>query len=169
MANICGINFESIVDGDGVRVTVFFSGCQHHCKGCHNPISHNFNAGRQFTEELQEQIITYIKETPYISGITLSGGDPMFSARQIIPFVKRLKKCLPYINIWVYSGFTYDELLRDKWRKKLLELCDVLVDGRFMLSQRDPTLSYRGSRNQRIIDIQKSIQDCKVQLLEGGV
>lgn len=156
MVNIVGINFESIVDGDGVRITVFFSGCKHNCEGCHNPSSHRFDVGKEFTEELQEEIICYAKSTPFISGITLSGGDPMFSAAQITPFVQKVRTEAPDLNIWVYSGFTYEEIIADKERAKLLSLCDVLVDGRFVIDQRDPTLSYKGSRNQRIIDISKT-------------
>lgn len=157
MANIVGINFESIVDGDGVRVVVFFSGCNHHCKGCHNPASHDFSTGKFFGSELQEQIAEYVRETPFVSGVTLSGGDPMYSAEAIIPFLKELKKLAPESTVWVYSGFTYEEIIKDPSMRSLLAMCDVLVDGPFVLEQRDITLSYRGSRNQRIIDVQKSL------------
>lgn len=85
--NISGINFESIVDGEGVRVVVFVSGCAHDCKGCHNPASHSFTAGQPFTKELQEEIISYIQKTPFISGITMSGGDPMYSAIEVAKFL----------------------------------------------------------------------------------
>lgn len=156
MTNIIGINFESIVDGDGVRVVIFFSGCNHHCKGCHNPETHDFNAGRLFSTELQKQIAEYVRETPFISGVTLSGGDPMYSAKSIIPFLKELKSLSPASTIWVYSGFTYEEIVADPSMRELLGMCDVLVDGPFILEQRDITLSYRGSRNQRIIDVQAS-------------
>lgn len=156
MTNIAGINFESIVDGDGVRVVIFFSGCNHHCRGCHNPESHDFNIGKPFTLEIQEQIAEYIRETPFISGVTLSGGDPMYSAEDILPFLRELKKLSPASTIWVYSGFTYEEIVAEPSMRGLLDMCDVLVDGPFILEQRDVTLSYRGSRNQRIVDIQKS-------------
>ncbi len=155
--NVAGINFESIADGAGVRVVVFVSGCEHDCKGCHNPTSHSFSVGRPFTENLQDEIINYIRKTPFISGLTLSGGDPMYSAPDLIPFVKRLKRELPNISVWIYSGFTYEEILEHGDMNMLLRLCDVLVDGPFILEQRDITLAYRGSTNQRLIDIQKSI------------
>lgn len=166
MANIVGINFESIVDGDGVRVVIFFSGCNHNCKGCHNPESHDFTAGKPFGAELQKQIAEYIKETPFVSGVTLSGGDPMYSASSIIPFLKALKQLSPASTVWVYSGFTYEEIISDPSMRELLTLCDVLVDGPFILDQRDVTLSYRGSRNQRIIDVEKTQKAGCVVLFE---
>lgn len=164
MPYVAGINFESVVDGEGVRVTIFFSGCKHNCKGCHNPSSHSFEVGRPFSEELQEQIITYIGNTPFISGVTLSGGDPMYSAAELTPFVHKLHTELPHINIWLYTGFTYEELLIDQAQATLLSLCDVIVDGMFILEQRDITLLYRGSRNQRIIDVRRSIETGAVVL-----
>lgn len=162
--NVAGINFESIADGVGVRVVVFVSGCRHNCKGCHNPTSHSFTAGRPFTPELQDEIIDYIRRTPFITGVTLSGGDPMYSATELLPFVKRIKEELPKISVWIYSGFTYEEILKNADMFELLQLCDVLVDGLFVLEQRDITLAYKGSTNQRIIDIQKTQQGGKIIL-----
>lgn len=155
--NIAGINFESVVDGEGVRVVVFISGCLHNCKGCHNPASHSFTAGQPFTQELQDEIIAYIQDTPFISGVTLSGGDPMYSAKDLVPFIKRLRADVKGITIWIYSGFQYEKILENSEMYELLCLCDVLVDGEFVLEQRDITLAYKGSRNQRVIDIQKSL------------
>ena len=160
--NVAGINFESVVDGEGVRVVVFVSGCLHNCKGCHNPASHSFTAGQPFTQELQDEIIAYIQKTPFISGLTLSGGDPMYSAKEITPFIERLRKDVKDISVWIYSGFRFEEILKNSEMFDLLKLCDVLVDGEFILEQRDITLSYKGSKNQRIIDIQKSISDKQV-------
>ena len=162
--NVAGINFESIVDGEGVRVVVFVSGCLHNCIGCHNPASHPFTVGQPFTSDLQEEILNYLRQTPFVSGITLSGGDPMYSAGDLIGFIKKLKADIPSASIWIYSGFTYEEILADEEMKQLLILCDVLVDGEFDLNQRDITLSYRGSRNQRIIDISQSLQKNDVVL-----
>jgi anaerobic ribonucleoside-triphosphate reductase activating protein len=151
--NVSGIDFESVADGDGVRVVVFASGCNHHCKGCHNPASWPFDAGQPFTNELQEEIISYIQNTPYVSGVTLSGGDPMHSAGELVIFANKLKRAVPHSNIWIYSGFTVEEIAANSEMLELLRLCDVLVDGPFVLEQRDATLSYRGSRNQRVVDI----------------
>lgn len=164
--NISGINFESVVDGEGVRIVVFVSGCLHNCKGCHNPTSHSFEAGRPFTEELQDEIIDYINKTPFISGATISGGDPMYSAKAVADFVRRLRTEVKDISLWIYSGFRYENILQNSEMLDLLKLCDVLVDGEFILEQRDMTLSYKGSRNQRIIDIQKSLTQNEIVLWE---
>ncbi len=154
--NVAGINFESVADGDGVRVVVYVSGCRHGCKGCHNPSSHSFTAGQPFTDELQEEIISYIENTPFISGVTLSGGDPVYSAADVELFLHRLKTHLPDISVWMYTGFSYEELISEAEYVDLLKYCDVIVDGEFILEQRDMTLCYRGSRNQRIIDVKAS-------------
>ena len=165
--NVSGINFESIVDGEGVRVVIFVSGCRHNCKGCHNPASHSFTAGQPFTEKLQREIIDYIHHTRFISGLTLSGGDPMYSAKELTPFISKLRKEIQGLSVWVYSGFTYEEIQKDSEMWELLTMCDVLVDGEFILEQRDITLAYKGSKNQRIIDIQKSIQQKSIVLWES--
>ncbi|MCM1222538.1 MAG: anaerobic ribonucleoside-triphosphate reductase activating protein [Lachnospiraceae bacterium] len=165
--NVAGINFESVADGEGVRVVIYVSGCLHNCKGCHNPTSHSFTAGQPFTEQLQEEIITYINNTPFISGLTLSGGDPMYSAEEITPFVRALRQANKNVTVWIYSGFSYEEILENSEMLELLSVCDVLVDGRFILEQRDMTLSYKGSRNQRIIDVQQSLQCGNIVLWEN--
>lgn len=166
--NISGINFESVVDGEGVRVVVYVSGCKHNCKGCHNPTSHDFEAGRPFTEELQEEIIDYIKKTPFISGVTISGGDPMYSAKSVEAFIRHLKMEVKDISVWIYSGFCFENILDNSEMFELLKLCDVLVDGEFVLEQRDMTLSFKGSRNQRIIDVQKSLTQKEIILWEDA-
>lgn len=165
--NVAGINFESVADGEGVRVVIYVSGCLHNCKGCHNPTSHSFTAGQPFTEQLQNEIIAYINKTPFISGLTLSGGDPMYSASKITPFIKALRQTNKNVTVWIYSGFTYGEILENSEMLELLSECDVLVDGRFVLEQRDMTLSYKGSRNQRIIDVQQSLQCENIVLWEN--
>lgn len=166
--NVAGINFESVADGEGVRVVIYVSGCLHNCKGCHNPTSHSFTAGQPFTEQLQNEIIAYINKTPFISGLTLSGGDPMYSANKITPFIKALRQTNKNVTVWIYSGFTYEEILENSEMLELLSECDVLVDGRFVLEQRDMTLSYKGSRNQRIIDVQQSLQCGNIVLWENA-
>lgn len=161
--NISGINFESIVDGEGVRVVIYVSGCKHNCKGCHNPETHSFDAGQPFTESLQKSIIKYLLKTPFISGITLSGGDPMYSAESMLSFIREIKKNIA-TSIWLYSGFTFEEIQTDKTMAALLKEVDVLVDGEFILEQRDPTLRFKGSQNQRIIDVQQSLKNNKIIL-----
>ena len=162
--HISGFINESLVDGVGVRATIFISGCRHSCKGCQNPETHNFKRGMKFDEELQQGIINKIKENPLIQGITLSGGDPMFSAKDLVEFVKLAKSELDGINIWCYTGFTYEEVRygKDLDMIDLLKLCDVLVDGKFIEEQKDITLSFRGSSNQRIINIKESLKNSKV-------
>lgn len=164
--NLAGINYNSIVDGDGVRLVLFFSGCKHNCTGCHNKQAQNFECGIQFSRVLQEKVIEYVRSTSFIKGFTLSGGDPMYSAELLIPFVQRVRSEVPNADVWIYSGFTYEQIQRDEQRFKLLSLCDILVDGEFVLDQKDESLKFRGSRNQRVIDIQKSKQEGKVVLLE---
>lgn len=158
--NISGFIKESIVDGQGVRTVIFFSGCSHSCLGCHSPQTHDKNNGYLFTDELQQSIIEDIKKNPLLSGVTLSGGDPFFSAKEVNVFVKKLKSSIPNINIWGYTGFTYEQLTsnRNSEQFKLLEQCDVIVDGKFIKEERDTTLIFKGSKNQRIIDVKKSLE-----------
>ena len=159
---IIGIQYESIVDGEGLRLTLFVSGCKWNCEGCQNIDSHNFTNGKKFDMALQNHIIEYIQNNPMIKGITLSGGDPMFSAIEVLEFAKELKIKVPYINIWCYTGFTFEEIIkRDDAKTFLLNICDVLVDGKFDINQRDITLSYRGSCNQRIVDVRESLKQNK--------
>lgn len=162
--NISGYIKESIVDGEGMRAVIFFSGCSHDCPGCHSPQTHDKNSGDPFTLERQLEIIKEIKNNPLLSGVTLSGGDPFFSAYEVLGFVKLLRTEIPNIDIWVYSGFTYEQLTKNKMNivYKLLCECDVLVDGKFDINRRDTTLKFRGSSNQRIIDVQNSLTKNKL-------
>ena len=144
---VMNIIHDSVVDGEGLRTAIFFSGCSHHCKGCHNPQSWKYENGKEMTVT---DIINEIKSNP-ICDVTLSGGDPFYQTKEIITLVKEIKKLNK--NIWIYSGYTLEEILVDEQKKELLSYCDVLVDGKFILEQRDLTLKFRGSRNQRIINI----------------
>lgn len=149
-----------------MRVVLFFSGCAHECKGCHNEKAHDFKCGIPFDFEWQNKVIEYVKDTPFIKGITLSGGDPMFSAEQLIPFVLRFKEEIPRADIWIYSGFTYEQINKRSGQFALLALCDVLVDGPFLLDEKDEALKFKGSRNQRVIDVRKSLERKEVVLFE---
>jgi anaerobic ribonucleoside-triphosphate reductase activating protein len=162
--NISGIIYESIVDGSGVRTTIFISGCKHNCYGCQNPKLHSFTNGKEFTIDLQKQIINDIKSNPLIKGITLSGGDPFFSSTEVLSFVKLIKEKLPLIDIWIYSGFTYEEIIQNDDMKSLLKECNILVDGKFILEKRDITLQFKGSSNQRIINIQETLRKGEIIL-----
>ena len=147
---VMNIIHDSIVDGEGLRTVVFLAGCPHFCKGCHNPSSWNQDNGRDMTiNEIYEDIMS----NP-LTNVTFSGGEPFMQADELLLLAKRLKQSNK--NIWVYSGFTYEELLDhpNPNCQNLLMLCDVLVDGRFELDKHATNLLFRGSANQRIIHLQ---------------
>lgn len=156
---ISGINYESIVDGDGVRIVIYFSGCNHHCKGCHNKKTWDFNYGEEFTENHLSKIKNHL-QNEYISGITISGGDLLCNDDNVVfDYLEKFKKMLnENQNLWLYTGFEYKQIKR----KKYLKFIDVLVDGKFDSNLYDPELRYRGSANQRIIDVQKSLKKHKI-------
>lgn len=156
--NICGYYPESINEGYGIRAVVFISGCRHYCPGCFNPASWNFNYGYKFDSEEQQRIISEIRSNPLLDGITLCGGDPFFSAGELVPFVEKFRLACPDMDVWAYSGFTYEEIVNDSDMRQLLEQCDVIIDGRFMDKYKDLTLPFRGSSNQRIIDVKRSLR-----------
>lgn len=164
--NLSGINYESIVDGPGVRLVLYISGCRHNCEGCHNPSTFSFSAGKEYTQELHDEIIRYLRDHDYISGITLSGGDPMYSASDVEKLILDIRQEFPAISIWVYSGFTYEQSMAQPDMRRVLNQCDVLVDGMFMQNQRDITLPFRGSSNQRIIDVPASLSTGRAIELE---
>ena len=152
-----------IANGPGVRVTVFVSGCTHHCNGCFNEMTWDFQYGREFTKEDMEKIIKLL-EPSYIAGLTLLGGEPMEYVNQqgLLPLLCRVKEQYPDKTIWCYTGYLYDRDILDnfcgKWEetRELLSYLDVIVDGEFVEAQKDISLRFRGSSNQRIIDVKKS-------------
>ena len=150
MMRIAGIVPESFVDGKGIRYTVFMQGCPHHCKGCHNPSTHAFNEGRLVDIDLMAK---EVNENPLLTGITLSGGEPLCQIPECIEFINKTKKLKPSINVWLYSGYTFEEAKNLKMFNELLPLIDVMVDGKYIEELRDLTLDFRGSSNQRIINI----------------
>lgn len=155
----------NFVDGEGVRCSIYVSGCLFACPGCYNKAVQNFNYGVPYTQELEEQILTDLGES-YCQGLTLLGGEPMLNTPILLPLVKKMRKRYGDTkDIWMWSGYTFEELLKETPDKlELLQLSDVLVDGRYDEEQRDLTLRFRGSKNQRIIDIQKSLQKEEVVL-----
>ena len=154
---IAGLVPESFVDGDGIRFAIFMQGCQRNCAGCHNPETHDLNGGRLVDTQ---EIISAIKKNPLLDGITLTGGEPLLqidAANELALAAKNLG-----LSVWCYTGYTFEELPPEV--STLLENIDVLVDGAFILSLRDLDLQFRGSRNQRIIDLKKTRQQNKIVL-----
>lgn len=149
---IIGIYPETISDGYGLRYSIYFAGCAHHCPGCHNPQSHDPAAGEPLTDEGFDRICEAIRANPLLDGVTLSGGDPLLQPEAMCRFLRALKERTGQ-NVWCYTGYTLEECLADPARRACLRYIDTLVDGRFVEALRDPRLDFRGSSNQRIIDI----------------
>ncbi len=154
-----------IANGEGVRVSLFVSGCTHHCKNCFNPETWNFDFGKPFTNETEDYIIECLRPD-YIDGLSLLGGEPFEPQNQsvLLPFLRRVRQELPKKTVWCYTGYLYDnDLLSDSRARcectdEMLSLIDVLVDGEFVQDLYDISLSFRGSSNQRIIDVKKSLE-----------
>jgi anaerobic ribonucleoside-triphosphate reductase activating protein len=159
-------------NGIGVRVVLWTSGCSHHCKECHNPQTWSPTYGHPYTEETEKEIIDALNKS-YINGITLSGGDPLYSGNLeiIYKLVKHIKSELPTKTIWIYSGFTWEEIFSSNTdemclRKEIIKLCDVFVDGLFEISKKNIRLKYCGSENQKVIDVQKTLASNKIILFD---
>lgn len=153
-----------IANGPGIRATVFVTGCSRHCVNCFNEEYQDFNAGSEWTAAETERLISYLQDDTN-SGLTLLGGEPMENAEDLLELVQAVRRAVPEKSIWVYSGFLYEEILDQPARKALLEACDVLVDGPFVDALKDPGLYFRGSSNQRVIDVAKSREAGKAVLL----
>ena len=144
------ITYPDVNNGEGCRVTLFVSGCSHRCKGCHNPETWNFDFGKDFNDEVKNRLFDIVSK-PYIKGLTLSGGDPLDSYDDILDLVKEFRNRFGETkDIWVYTGYVIDDLLNLN-KEEILEYIDVLVDGEYIEEQRDVSLAFRGSKNQRII------------------
>lgn len=159
------IKKTDIANGEGVRVSLFVSGCTHHCEGCFNPETWNFCYGKEFTSETEKELLNALSPD-FINGLTLLGGEPFEpqNQRAIAPFLKKVREQFPNKNIWCYTGYLFDEeLLKDSRARcevtdEMLGMIDVLVDGEFKQELKNITLRFRGSENQRIIDVKKSLQ-----------
>ena len=163
---LAGVVRESIVDGPGIRFVVFCQGCPHHCEGCHNEVTHDFSGG--FDCKISK-ILKAIDENPLLDGVTFSGGEPASQPEGFLTLAKEVKK--RGLNIMMYSGYTYEELKdmgeESSALKELVDYVDILVDGRYDQSQRDLTLRFRGSRNQRVIDLNRTRETGEIVLAEN--
>ncbi len=154
---------ESIVDGPGIRTVLFMQGCPHRCYNCHNPVTHPFNKGKLFTVE---DAVDMCLENPLSEGVTISGGEPFAQVEALKDFVKIFHQKAPSQDIVIFTGYTYEELLQFKnpFVKEILNETYLLIDGRYIDEERDLTLFYRGSKNQRVIDVQKTLMSGEVVL-----
>lgn len=160
---IAGFSKESIVDGLGYRYTIFVQGCKHACNGCHNPETWDMTAGTEYTDEMLDKLADEIASDPIIDGITLSGGDPFYQAEDCVKLINKVKSRNSDFDIWAYTGFTWEQLLKDSKMLELVKKCDVVVDGPFVLSCRSLEIPFRGSTNQRLIDVKKSLESGEVK------
>lgn len=151
--SILNILHDTTVDGPGFRTAIYAAGCTHQCKGCHNPQSWNIENGSQYSIN---DLLAIIKDDEF-ANVTFSGGDPLFQVEGFTELAKRIKE-ETYKTIWCYTGFTFEYMLKTKGLSKILPFIDVLVDGRYIEALRDTDLQFRGSRNQQIIDIQRSLK-----------
>ena len=174
-----------ISNGEGVGVALFVQGCHFHCTNCFNPDTWDFSGGKEWTPEVKERFLELI-DRPYIKRVSILGGEPLADENldDVLDLVTTIKEKFPQKTIWIYSGYTWESIMnytscstddfdyieesyideQYEKRKKIISMCDVMVDGRYIDSQRDITLKWRGSTNQRVIDIQKSLKDGEVKL-----
>lgn len=159
-----------IANGVGVRTVLFVSGCTHHCKGCFQPETWNFDYGERYTKETEDEIIESLRPD-YVDGITLLGGEPFEpeNQRELVKLLRRIKKELPQKTVWSFSGYTYEELTGDsravcEVTNEMLSMLDVLVDGEFVEAKRNISLRFRGSENQRLVDMNKTRKEGKIVL-----
>ncbi|MCR4602787.1 MAG: anaerobic ribonucleoside-triphosphate reductase activating protein [Prevotella sp.] len=162
MLKVLNIIEDTMVDGPGFRTSVYCAGCRHQCPGCHNPQSWDFEGGYTVTTD---EVMRIIAADPFSRGVTFTGGDPMYQPEGFAELARAIRQHTPQKDIWCYTGFVYEQLLTNPRQHALLELIDVLVDGPFIRAERDETLVFRGSRNQRIIDVQASIHQQTVVTL----
>ena len=153
-----------ISNGPGVRVSIFVQGCTLKKKNCFNPETHDFNGGEEFTDDTIEKVLS-LCEKDYVEGLSILGGEPMHpkNLEGVTKLAKKFKQKFPNKNLWAWTGFLFDNYLKDK---EICKYLDVLVDGQYMEELHDPTLKWKGSSNQRVIDVQKSLKEGKVVLFE---
>ena len=164
--NYLQIEKTSVANGPGVRVVLWVSGCKVRCKGCQNPESWDFFAGKLFDEDAKQELFDAL-DKQYIRGITISGGNPLDQAGEIFYLICEIKRKFPTKDIWLYSGYTYEDLRQSREKMKVVVSVDVLVDGPYIEEQRDITLKFRGSKNQRLIDVKKTLEQDKIVTIQN--
>ena len=162
--NFAQIRKYDVANGPGIRTTIFVTGCTHKCHNCFNEEYQDFNFGDPWIQKETDEVIEDLK-LDEVKGLTILGGEPFQNEVDLLQVIRDIKKEVQK-DIWIFSGYTYEEILKDQDKKKLLEECDVLVDGRFVEALKDLSLRFRGSSNQRIIDIKKSLEANKVILFD---
>ena len=173
--NYAEIKNLDIANGPGLRVSLFVSGCTHHCKGCFNPESWDFNYGQPFTEATEEELLKLL-ENEHIRGLSLLGGEPFEPANQAVlaPFLQRVKAKFLYKDVWCYSGYNFEQDMLTgnlgPWEitEQMLNCIDVLVDGEFVIELKNPNLRFRGSANQRVILVQESLKEDRIVQWDDG-
>lgn len=158
---LSGVCYDSLADGEGVRLALYFSGCDHRCPGCHNPDTHDFNAGWVITTETLDRIAEEFNRRPYLSGITLTGGDPLYNPNKLEEVLAYLQAHVNRpMNVWLYTGFLWEHISHFP----VISMVDVVVDGPFMMRLADKRLRYKGSSNQRVINVKHSLSADEVIL-----
>ena len=161
--NYAQIRKYDVANGFGIRVSIFCTGCTHKCHGCFNELYQDPNYGEKWTQEQTNLVVEYMKDTA-VKGLTLLGGEP-FQNTWLVDVIREVKKQTNK-EIWAYSGYTYEKLIEDKDRLEMLKECDILIDGPFIQELKDLKLRFRGSSNQRVIDVQKTLETGKVVVLD---
>lgn len=174
------IRTDDMLNGDGLRVIIFLSGCEHHCHNCHNPETWDVNSGRTFTPEAAKEIILELGKD-HISGITLSGGDPLHNENleDVYKLLKEIRETYPSKSIWIYTGYEWEQITKlvkgispeamkinkaNNLRNEIIKLCDVIVDGKYVEALADVNFPWCGSTNQRVIDIKKTLSEGHIML-----
>ena len=163
--NYIKVTKNDIANGIGIGCVLWVSGCNIHCKNCHNQSTWDYNAGQPFTEDTMQEILLTLTK-PYISRFTISGGHPLdpHNASEVLKIVKRVKMVFTNKDIWIYSGYEWETIIKDETLREIMRYTDVLVDGPYIDELRDVSLAFRGSSNQRIIDVQKSLTENNIVL-----
>lgn len=163
--NYSGIKYADMINGRGIRVSLFVSGCTHKCNGCFNKDTWNPHFGKPFSKDTEEEIFTYFeKYRSSLSGISLLGGDPTYhdNLEPLTNFIKKFKAIFSEKNIWIWSGYKWEEIIENNNILELISQCDILIDGKFDIKEKNPNLKWKGSNNQRVIDVQKTIKNGEI-------